>query len=198
CKSIENKAIAFYPTRYTPELKAHLRARDYSEISGYTGQSYDPLDVEPTPSQPLPEFVRGNRWQFSALTREDLEGFLERTIPFVGGLDVSRVKELSAETLIPGMTMFGGKRSLALARWCDRANPYALRYVSGDPDGMVLDAGLSDRWVLATFTDEDVAIAARKYETRRQASHGWHFLLVLPDDSGATVTGIWLLRAESQ
>lgn len=196
CQSMEESPIVVRPTRHVPELKAHLQARSrhYPDLSGYTGQSYDPLDVEPAPPQPLPESVRGNRWQFSALTRENLEGFLERTIPFVGGVDVSQLKELPAETSIPGMTMYGGRRSLLLARWCDRAEPYALRYVPGDPDGMVLDAGLSDRWILATFADDEVAIAARKYEGRRQTSQGWHFVLVLPDDSGATATGIWVMQ----
>lgn len=198
CNSIEDKAIALHPSRHTPELKAHLqaRARQYPELAGYTGQSYDPLDVEPGPPQPLPETVRGDRWQFSTLARSDLEGFLERTIPFVGGVEVSQLRGLPAETSIPGLTMYGGRKSLLLARWCDRVQPYTLRYIPGQPDGMVLDAGLSDRWVLATFEDAEVASAAQKYEGRRHVSRGWHFLVVMPDDSGATVTGIWLLRDE--
>ncbi|MEO1376977.1 MAG: Tab2 family RNA-binding protein, partial [Cyanobacteria bacterium J06635_10] len=67
-------------------------------------------------------------------------------------------------------------------------------YIAGAPDGLVLEAGLVDRWIVATFEDEEVAEAAKVYQQRKQQSQGLHFLLVQPDDSGMTYTGFWLLQ----
>ncbi|NER29619.1 MAG: DUF1092 family protein, partial [Symploca sp. SIO1C4] len=61
-------------------------------------------------------------------------------------------------------------------------------------DGLILDAGLVDRWVVATFDDREVAAAALVYQQRQQLSKGLHFLLVQPDDSGMTYSGFWLLQ----
>ncbi|MEN8447216.1 MAG: Tab2 family RNA-binding protein, partial [Cyanobacteria bacterium J06555_13] len=51
-----------------------------------------------------------------------------------------------------------------------------------------------DRWILTTFEDDDVAAAARTFTERKIAAKGLHFLLVRPDDSGMTYTGLWLLQ----
>jgi len=66
--------------------------------------------------------------------------------------------------------------------------------VPGNPDGLILDAGLVDRWVMTTFSDTEVATAGRLFEDRKIQSQGLHFLLVRPDDSGMTHTGLWLLQ----
>ena len=36
----------------------------------------------------------------------------------------------------------------------------------------------------------------QKYEQQKGDSQGLHFLLIQPDDSGMTETGIWLLKKE--
>ena len=79
-----------------------------------------------------------------------------------------------------------GERGLALS-WCN--------YLGDDPGGLVLDAGLADRWVMLTFNDSEVSQAAKLYEARKKLVHGLHFLLVTPDDSGITDSGIWLLQS---
>ena len=85
---------------------------------------------------------------------------------------------------------------MQLARWLQDVQPVALNYIAGAPDGLVLEAGLIDRWVVGTFEDEEAAAAGRMYEQRKQLSQGLHFLLVQPDESGMTYTGFWLLKAE--
>ena len=85
---------------------------------------------------------------------------------------------------------------MQLARWLENVQPVALNYIAGAPDGLVLEAGLVDRWVVATFEDEQAAAAGLMYEQRKQLSGGLHFLLVQPDESGMTYTGFWLLRGE--
>ena len=102
-----------------------------------------------------------------------------------------------ASTLpVPGVVIYGGRQSMRLARWLQQADPVALNYVAGAPDGLVLEAGLVDRWIVATFEDQEVAFSGKVYEQRKQQSRGLHFLLVQPDDSGITDSGFWLLCEE--
>jgi hypothetical protein len=68
--------------------------------------------------------------------------------------------------------------------------------MNGTPDGLILEASLADRWILATFADEEASAGGKLYEERKQLSQGLHFLLVQPDDSGMTYTGLWLLQQE--
>lgn len=85
---------------------------------------------------------------------------------------------------------------MQLVRWLQAAQPIALNYVPGELAGLVLEAGLADRWVVATFFDNEAIASARTYAQRQRQSQGLHFLLVQPDDSGMTYTGFWLLRDE--
>jgi len=85
---------------------------------------------------------------------------------------------------------------MRLARWLQQARPVGLNYISGAPDGLILEAGLVDRWIVATFEDPEVTTAAQAFEQRKKHCRGLHFLLVQPDDSGMTYSGFWLLRAE--
>ncbi|MEO1445503.1 MAG: Tab2 family RNA-binding protein, partial [Cyanobacteria bacterium J06635_11] len=79
--------------------------------------------------------------------------------------------------------------------WLQSVDPVMMQYIPGPPDGLLLEAGLIDRWILATFQDDEVARAARTFTERKLAAQGLHFLLVRPDDSGMTYTGLWLLQA---
>jgi hypothetical protein len=57
----------------------------------------------------------------------------------------------------------------------------------------VLEVGLCDRTILFTYDDPEMAAAAQRFTQRQQESQGIHFLLVQPDDTGVTYTGLWLL-----
>ena len=106
---------------------------------------------------------------------------------------------IASTTPIPGVVIYGGRNSLQLARWLEQEKPVFLNYIPtevGQSGGLILETGLVDRWIVATFEDREVAQAAQNYEQRKQASQGLHFLLVQPDDSGMTYTGFWLLQEE--
>ena len=100
---------------------------------------------------------------------------------------------------VPGVAIYGGRKSMQLARWLQAAKPVSLNYIPtevGESGGLVLESGLVDRWIVATFEAREIAKAAQVYEQRKQESQGLHFLLVQPDDSGMTYSGFWLLREE--
>lgn len=189
--------IAVEPTRRTPALKQLLR----QQATQYplSNPPYDPLQLDSPPPVPLPESLWGDQWRFATIAALDLLPAIQnRPIP---------IRELPEELLpvnlqlpstipIPGVVIDGGRQAMALARWMQQARPVALTYIPGDPDGLILEAGLVERWVLTTFTDPEVISAARSFRERQAAAKGLHFLLIQPDDSGRTYTGFWLLQLE--
>jgi hypothetical protein len=193
--------IAVEATRRTPALKQWLQARasQYLKQDNYTGEAYNPIALDQPPPLPLPENLWGEQWRFATLSAGSIEeAFAERPIPILQMPKLLLPLNLGlASTLpVPGVVIDGGRQSMQLARWLQDSDPVALNYIAGAPDGLVLEAGLADRWIVATFEDQEVAAAAQTYEQRKQASQGLHFLLVQPDDSGMTYSGFWLLRKE--
>ncbi len=193
--------IAVEPNRHTFALKQWLQERSplYSSMENYTGEPYNLLALDKPPPTPLPETLWGEQWRFATLPSGDVEeAFADRPIPILKMPEFLLPINLGlASTVpVPGVVIYGGRQSIRLARWLQEAQPVALNYVAGSPGGLVLEAGLVDRWIVATFEDKEVAAAALAYEQRKQLTQGLHFLLVQPDDSGMTYSGFWLLREE--
>jgi RNA-binding protein Tab2/Atab2 len=185
--------------RRTPALKLLLqeRAKAYSSMPNYTGETYNPIALDSPPPVPLPENLWGERWRFASLPAGDIaDAFTGRPLPILEMPELLLPLNLGlASTVpVPGVIIDGGRQSMRLARWLQDAKPVALNYIAGAPDGLILEAGLADRFVVATFADSDVKVAAEIYTQRQQLSKGLHFLLVQPDDTGMTYTGFWLLN----
>ena len=182
-----NLGIKIEATRRTLALKQWLEAKKYS------------VTVDKLPPVPLPENLWGEEWRFATMTSGDIvDEFKERPIPILQIPEFLQPINLGlASTVpIPGVVIYGGRKSMRLAQWLKESNPVSLNYMAGTPDGLVLEAGLVDRWVLATFEDKEATVAGKLYQERKQLSQGLHFLLVQPDDSGMTYSGLWLLRDE--
>lgn len=197
----EQLGIVVEPTRRMTALKQWLqeRALQYPKQEGYTGEAYHAIALDKPPPLPLSENLWGDRWRFASLPAGNVEeAFADRPMPILEMPDflLPLKMGLASTVAIPGVAIDGGRQSMQLARWLQKAKPVSLNYIAGAPDGLVLEAGLVDRWIVATFEDKDVAAAARTYEQRKQLSRGLHFLLVQPDDSGMTYTGFWLLQGE--
>jgi RNA-binding protein Tab2/Atab2 len=179
--------ISTQATRRTLTLKQWLQAKQY------------PIALDKPPPVPLPEKLWGEQWRFATLSAGYVEEtFSDRPIPILKMPEYLLPINLGLPSTlpVPGVVIYGGRQSMSLARWLQEANPVSLSYMAGTPDGLVLEAGLVDRWVVATFEDKEVATSAQNYEQRKQQSQGLHFLLVQPDDSGMTYSGFWLLRGE--
>ncbi|NEP19291.1 MAG: DUF1092 family protein [Leptolyngbya sp. SIO4C1] len=196
CRELSIPVVA---KRTLPTLQQWLqqRAAWYPTLNTYTHEPYDPLALDRPPPLPLPENLWGDRWQFAGISNADLLRFQFEPVPVLSIPPQLRPIELGlpSTTLIPGVIIDGGRQSLALAQWLQSVAPVSLNYVEGKPSGLILEAGLIDRWVLATFDDPEVQGAAHTFEQRQQTAQGLHFLLVRPDDSGMTYTGLWLLQA---
>jgi hypothetical protein len=188
--------IPVQATRRTPALQEILTKK--AEES-----NYNPIKLDKPPPQMLPENLWGEEWSFGTISAGDLIDFIQdRPIPILEIPDSLFPINLgiASTTTIPGIIIYGGKKSMLLARWLQENNPVSLNYIPteiGTSGGLVLESGLVDRWIVATFADGEVAQAAQNYQQRKQASQGLHFLLVQPDDSGMTYTGCWLLGEET-
>ncbi|MEM6597119.1 MAG: Tab2 family RNA-binding protein [Cyanobacteria bacterium P01_C01_bin.69] len=191
--------VAVKPRRDTLALKQWLKQRAawYPTLSNYVGEPYEPIALDrPTPT-PIADYLMGDSWQFAAVSPADLQRLQQEPIPIqsVPG-ELSPVGLGLPSTIpIPGIIIDGGRQSMRLAQWLQSANPVMLQYIAGAPDGVLLEAGLADRWILTTFTDDEVAAAARTFTERKLAAEGLHFLLIRPDDSGMTYTALWLLQS---
>ncbi|MGB3534626.1 MAG: Tab2/Atab2 family RNA-binding protein [Microcoleaceae cyanobacterium] len=192
--------ISVQPSRRTPVIKQWLQERSqlYPQLAGYTAEAYNPVKVDGPPPVPLPENLWGEVWQFATLEAGVLiNAFAQYPIPVLDIPEALQPLNLGLASAVPisGVVINGGRQSMQLARWLQNAAPVALSYIPGDPDGLILEAGLADRFVVATFNDAEVSAAAQRFETRKQLAKGLHFLLIQPDDSGMTYTGFWLLQS---
>ncbi len=190
--------IRLEPTRRTLALKQLLRerAKQYAQMPDFTGQAVHLTKIEQPPPLPFPDRLWGEKWQFASLGASDLRDFInQQPIPFVSVPPelLDQLLKLPPTTRIAGVIIYGGRRSLKLVEWLQAQTPASLHFIQGEPSGLVLAAALCDRWILVTFDDLEVLQAAKEFEQRKLLAAGLHFLLVQPDDSGVTFTGIWLL-----
>ncbi len=197
----QHLGIAVEATRRTNALKQWLqeKAEQYPQMSNYTGEPYASITLDKPPPVPLAENLWGEQWRFATLPAGDIkDAFVEKPIPILEMPEFLLPFNLGiASTVsVPGVIIYGGRQSMRLARWIEESCPFALNYIAGAPDGLILEAGLIDRWIVATFEDKEVSQSAQMYEQRKGLSKGLHFLLVQPDDSGMTYTGFWLLRGD--
>ncbi|MDR7920756.1 Tab2/Atab2 family RNA-binding protein [Thermosynechococcus sp. HY213] len=185
-------------TRRTPALKHYLcqRTQEYQSLKTYTGEAYDPLAIEQPPPLPLPDDIWGDSWQFAAITPPDLAQLMQYPLRILA-FEMAMLPEslgLAPDTLIPGIILYGGRKSLKLARWFQEQLPYRLEFVPGQPCGVVLHSGLRDRWVFLTFEDTDIARAGEVFRDRLRSTQGLHFLLIQPTPNDTTYTALWLLQ----
>ncbi len=195
--AVQTWGIPVEATRRTPALKRLLSQNQPPVFNGNGA-----LALEPAPPQPLPEAIWGEKWRFGSVLAGDLADFWgDRPIPYRGLPDFLLPIHLglASTVVIPGMVIYGGRQSLRLAQWLAENKPFALNFIANEPGlsgGVILEADLSDRWILATFQDAEVAQAAQTFQEQKKRCQGLHFLLVQPDDSGVTESGFWLLQDE--
>ena len=152
------------------------------------------------PPVPMPEDLWGDRWQFSSLPAGELWNALSGHLtPIQSLLQASNPLSLglASDIFIPGVIITGGRKALTIARWVQSVLPQALTYQAspGAPSGLLLQTNDRSRYVLATFEDQDVQRSGETFQQRQIAAQGLHFLLIQPDDSGMTHSGVWLFRS---
>jgi RNA-binding protein Tab2/Atab2 len=144
--------------------------------------------------QPLPDHLWGERWQFVGLPAQALEEqLLSRPIPHRFVANVPSQCGLPPDTLIPGIMIEAGRQSMRLARWIAEASPLKVTAMSRELGAVMLTTQVGIQWILTTYSDPEVHQAGKTFEQRKQTTQGLHFLLIQPDDSGVTYSGLWVL-----
>jgi hypothetical protein len=153
------------------------------------------MSSTPYPPTPIPNALWGETWQFVSLTLGDLRtGLMQRPIPVQHLLPGRSLQDLPLDLLIPGVVIVAGHRSMRLAQWIQRQQPRCLVAMQAELNGLMLQTHTQAQWVLMTFSEVTMVAAGQVFESQKQACQGLHFLLVEPDDSGMTSTGLWLLE----
>jgi len=190
--------IVIEATRNTPVIKKVLTQRYREKYP-----NYDPIKLERPVPQALSEDLWGDKWQIANIKAGQIvDLFRDRPIP------ICRLPEMffpinlgiASDVFIPGIVVYGGRKSMQLATWIEQQNPAYINYIPteiGKSGGFILETSLVDRWVFNTFESEEAAGIARSYEQKKQAVAGLHFLLIQPDDSGMTNTAFWLLKEDN-
>lgn len=147
-----------------------------------------PMPVLP-PARPLPEAARGDRWSWAHLTVEAMADAAAWEIGFAGL--VPTPASASAEATVPGIRLFSSSRALAMAGWLAGLEPVRLEVRDRQ---LVLEAGLDDRWLLATLPANEAEAAASALADARQQAGGLQFLAVQNDENATGFEGFWMLR----
>ena len=158
-------------------------------------------DQMPAPPQPLLDELWGEEWRFASIPASDFwDMFGDRPIPFLSMPPEFNPVNLgiASNTFIPGVVIYGGRQSMQLASWVAERKPKTHIYQETEKNlagGLLLNDKSDQRWVTLTFHDQAIATAGQRYQQRLMAARGLHFLLVQPDNSDVTFSGLWLLKA---
>jgi hypothetical protein len=98
---------------------------------------------------------------------------------------------LSDDLVVPGLRLFSRTRSLAIAGWLAGLEPARLEI---DGTALVLEAGLEDRWRLASLAAGEAQEVSEAFAAARQAAAGLQFIAVQSEESSQRFDGFWLLR----
>ncbi len=163
------------------------REEIYPSLAGY--RALQPgIPLQRAVPAPIPEEVLPERWGFSAMPAADLPELQQLPIEY---LEAPVLEGLSAP--VPGVFLFSS-RGRSLARWLALQVPVSLQFTQAELDGLVLEAGLDERWIVATFEDADMRERGRQFNQRLLAGSGLHFLAVQPAEGSPTIHGFWLLQ----
>lgn len=192
-RAAEGLGLELVPSRRCYQLVEWLQQRQREVYPHEPGYLAGPLAPAPQPLRPvpvpLPEAVRGQSWDWATLPAAALAEAGEWEIGFAGLMPLPT--HLATDVSVPGIRLFSRARALAIAGWLAGLEPVRLEI---EGRRLVLEAGLEDRWLLATLTDEEAAAAALAFATARDQAAGLQFIAVLSEPGAAGVEGFWMLR----
>lgn len=200
-KACKDLGINAQPSRRTLLLHQCLQERlqtVYPQMPGYQepGESINPLvsavNYESTTAQPLPDALMGQRWAFVTLEASAFADLADWSIDF-GEVFPLSLLSLAPTTPIPGLVIFS-ERAVPLSAWISGLDLAFIKYEPGTPARLILETGVSDRWILATLPSPQTQSEAQAFETAKQAAQHVHFLAVQTDPRVERFAGFWLLQ----
>ncbi|MEB3264715.1 MAG: Tab2 family RNA-binding protein [Synechococcus sp.] len=192
-RAAEGLGLELIPSRRCYALLRWLQERERSVYPAEPGYMAGPLAPPPAPlpaqALPLPEAARGERWGWATLPLAALAAAPDWTVGFAGLLPLPT--EGDPALPVPGIRLFSRSRSLAIAGWLAGLEPVRLAIAGRQ---LVLEAGLEDRWLLATLPAEEAEAAEAALARGREQVEGLQFLAVQSSEEDPELSGFWLLR----
>lgn len=164
----------------------------YPEHPGYQPNMTPPPKFEPAPALPLPDALKGDGWSFVSLKFADLAEMNGWDITFRDGIPLELLK-LDPDVAVPGLVIFS-RRAVPLAGWMSGLEVASLFYEAKPTPRLLLETGLSDRWVVAPLGKPDLQKEATDFEQAKQRSQQVHFLAVQAGPKEESFAGFWLLQ----
>ncbi len=164
----------------------------YPEHPGYQPNMAAPPKFEPAPALPLPDALKGDGWSFVSLKFADLAEMNGWDITFRDGIPLELLK-LDPDVAVPGLVIFS-RRAVPLAGWMSGLEVASLFYEAKPTPRLLLETGLSDRWVVAPLGKPDLQKEATDFEQAKQRSQQVHFLAVQAGPKEESFAGFWLLQ----
>lgn len=192
-RAAEALELVVLPSRRCYNLIDWLRERErdlYPREAGYlAGPLAPPPQAQRPVALPWPDVVRGDRWSWATLPAGALTEAPEWSIGFG---DLLRLPAgIAAQAPVPGIRLFSRRRALALAGWLAGLEPVRLEVEEGQ---LVLEAGLEDRWRLATLSPSEATATREAFSRARQEAGGLQFLAVQAGEEDTRFEGFWMLR----
>jgi len=195
-KACEDLGIPCEVSRRTFALNHWLQERQqlvYPDHPGFQPGATPSVSYETTAPQPLPDALVGQQWAFVTLEVSAFAEMPDWEIAFTRAFPLTMLR-LAPDTKIPGLVIFS-QRALALAGWMSGLE---LAFLKMDDRGakprLLLETGMSDRWILANLVTPQLQSEAQGFEQAKQAAQQVHFLAVQSDPEAESFAGFWLLQ----
>jgi hypothetical protein len=195
-KTCKDLGLPFAISRRTITLHHWLQERHqtvYPQEPGYQGDAQSPaVQYGIGPSQPLPDELQGDRWRLVTLAAQDLGEMGEWDIGF-GEAFALELVALEPDTPVPGLIVYSS-RALPLAAWMSGLELGFLKFEPEPIPNLVLETGVSDRWILANLPNPALIAEAERFETTKQQANQVHFLAIQTNPQVEAFAGFWLLQ----
>ena len=192
-RAVESLGMELVPSRRCYGLVEWLRERESDAYVREPGYLAGPLAPPPQPIPPvpvpLPENLRGDSWSWASLPLASLEQAVGWDIDFPGLIVLP--SGTPADAWVPGIRLFSRQRGLAIAGWLSGLEPVRLE-ISGRQ--LVLEAGMEDRWLLATLPEQEARAAGEALNKARVEAGGTQFIAVQSSEDAPRFEGFWILR----
>ncbi|MEM9136086.1 MAG: Tab2/Atab2 family RNA-binding protein [Cyanobacteria bacterium P01_F01_bin.42] len=194
-RACETLNLNAQPSRRTFALYAWLQERYqsfYPQQAGYQPLMPTPPAFEPASPQPLPQTLIGEGWSFVSLQQQAFADLNEWPITFQDQLPPT-LHNLSSDAVIPGMVIYS-RRSMPLAGWMNGFELGAITYVSRPRPRLILETGITDRWIIANLATPALQKEAETFNQQKQAADQIHFIAVQDNPNSEEFAGFWVLQ----
>ena len=193
-KACDDLGVPVTMSRRTYALMQWMQQRleqEYPKQPGFQPGANPTVSFGTTLARSLPDALQGQKWALVTLPALAFDDLGDWDVGFGESFPLSLVG-LTADAIIPGLVIFSD-RATPLAAWMSGLELGYFKFDS-DPPRLLLETGVSDRWILADLVNASLQTEAANFETAKQQAKGVHFLAVQSSPDVESFAGFWLLQ----